>query len=158
MPIGVRALCCAVLWWCLSGGGAPLFAQSPPADDPGVVPDDQLTLVAGTRFVLPSAPDKSAKALFSEDRIPVASFNDTDHCIDKAALDVAQEYFAGLGRALGKAAYYYFVPDDEIKNVVAMCERMSGPPKAWVEAKTKIIAFGKVVPTPDAPALEKIIR
>lgn len=160
MPIGVRDLRRPVLWMCLSvAAGVSAFAQSPPEADPGVVPDDMLTLVVGTRFVSPSSADQSAKALFDAARIPLSSFNETDHCLDKTALEIAQEYFAGLGRALGKAAYYYFIPDAEIKEAVSRCEKMSGqPPQAWAETKTKIIAFGKVVPTADAPALEKAIR
>ena len=95
--------------------GAVAFAQpasTQPAADPGVVPDDMLTLVVGTRFV--PAPDgadaPSAHALFTRARIPLSAFNETDHCIDQAALEVAQEYFTALGRLLGKAGHYYFVP------------------------------------------------
>lgn len=135
-------------------------AQSPLAGDTGVVSDDDLTLVVGTRFVAPPpADDLSAKALFDTARIPLASFNDTDSCVDQTALEVAQEYFAGLGRVMGKAGHFYFVPDDEIKKAVAMCERMHGrPPQAWVDTKTKVVAFGRVVPTTHAAALEQTIR
>ncbi len=53
----------------------------------------------------------------------------------------------------------YFVPEAEIRNSVVMCEKQHGlPPQAWVETKTKVIAFGKVVPTVDAPALEESVR
>jgi hypothetical protein len=150
------ALVCALLF-----GGAAL-AQSPAAPaltDPDVVPDDMLTLVVGTHFVGPAADGVTAKAQFTDARIPLAAFNETDRCIDQRAVEVAQEYFTALGRLLGKAGLYYFVPEDEIKKAVTVCERLHGqPPQAWVESKTKIIAFGKVVPTVDAPALEKSIR
>lgn len=148
-----------LLWWLLLGPPAAV-AQSPqPSADPGVVADDMLTLVVGTRFVGPTAEGTSAKSQFTDARIPLSAFNDTDHCVDQSALEVAKEYFATLGRVMGKAGHYYFVPDAEIKKSVAMCERLYGrPPQAWVESKTKVIAFGKVVPTVDAPALEKAVR
>lgn len=137
-------------------------AQSPlrqPLTDPGVVPDDMLTLVVGTRFVAPSSDDATAKAQFDRARIPLSAFNDTDHCVDQAALEVAKEYFTTLGRVMGKAGYFYFVPDAEIRKSVAMCERLyQAPPKAWVADKTKVIAFGRVVPTHEAPALERAVR
>ena len=134
-------------------------AQAPPAREPGVVPDDRLTLVVGTRLVSSSEPGASARSLFTQARIPLSSFNETDHCIDQGALEVAQEYFNSLGRLLGKAGHYYFVPDANIKMIAAMCERMHGrPAAAWAELKTSIIAFGQVVPTADAPTLEKNIR
>jgi hypothetical protein len=142
------------------------FAQSPvdsplrqPLTDPGVVPDDMLTLVVGTRFVAPSSDDATAKAQFTSARIPLSAFNDTDHCVDQAALAVAKEYFTTLGRVMGKAGYFYFVPDAEIRKSVAMCKRLyQAPPKAWVADKTKVIAFGRVVPTHEAPALERAVR
>ena len=118
-----------------------------------------LTLVVGTRFVTPPASEMSAKELFTDARIPLGAFNETDRCIDQTALEVAQDYFTNLGRVLGKAGHYYFVPEDEIKKAVSMCEKMHGrAPQAWVETQTKVIAFGRVVPTADAPALEGSIR
>lgn len=126
---------------------------------PGVTPDDQLTLVVGTRFVKPAPAAASAKAQFSEARISTDDFNDTDHCLDQGALEVAKEYFITLGRTLGKAGFFYYVPEPEIKKLIAMCTRLHrSPPKAWVEAETEIIAFGKVVPDADAPKLERAIR
>ncbi len=139
------------------------LAQSPPhlepLTDPAVVPDDLLTLVVATRFVSPSKDGTSARAQFTDARIPLSSFNETDRCIDERALEVAKEYFTNLGRVLGKAGHYYFVPEAEIRRAVSMCERLFGhPPQAWVDNKTKVIAFGKVVPTVDAPALERSVR
>lgn len=144
--------------------GAVAFAQpasTQPAADPGVVPDDMLTLVVGTRFV--PAPDgadaPSAHALFTRARIPLSAFNETDHCIDQAALELAQEYFTALGRLLGKAGHYYFVPDDAVEKSAIMCERLHRkPPQAWNSSKTKILAIGRVVPTAEAPALEQTLR
>lgn len=148
--------------WMPLVGVSAAFAQSPSSQtptNPDVVQDDDLTLVVGTRFVMPSANETSARAQFTDARIPLSAFNETDHCIDQRALEVAKEYFATLGRALGKAGYYYFVPEAEIRSAVSMCEKVHGqPPKAWVDEKTKVIAFGKVVPTADAAALEMSIR
>lgn len=143
-------------------GVSVALAQSPSLQtfaDPGVVPDDMLTLVVGTRFVGPSGDGVSARAQFTDARIPPSAFNETDHCVDQHALEVAKEYFATLGRVMGKAGHYYFVPDAEISKSVLMCEKLHGrPPQAWVDMKTKVIAFGKVVPTADAPALEQSVR
>jgi hypothetical protein len=157
LPFSNAASLC--LSWLLLGSPAAI-AQSPePPANTGVVADDMLTLVVGTRFVGPTAEGMSAKSQFTDARIPLSAFNDTDHCVDQSALEVAKEYFATLGRVMGKAGHYYFVPDAEIKKSVAMCERLYGrPPQAWVESKTKVIAFGKVVPTVDAPALEETVR
>lgn len=137
-----------------------VLGQSPePPADHEVVPDDMLTLVVGTRFVGSVTDGMSAKTQFTEARIPLSAFNETDHCIDQGALEVAKEYFANLGRVMGKAGHYYFVPETEIKKSVAMCQRLHGhPPQAWVENTTKVIAFGKVVPTPEAATLEESVR
>lgn len=117
-----------------------------------------MTLVVGTRFVSPSV-QTSARALFTDARIPLSAFNETDHCIDQQALELAKEYFATLGRVLGKAGHYYFVPEDEIKKSVSICERLHHkPPQVWTAKGTRIIAFGRVVPTTEAPALEESIR
>lgn len=156
--VSIGVLCCALV---ISACAA--LAQSPslrkPFTDPGVVPDDMLTLVVGTRFVTPSAETASARSLFTSARVPLSAFNDTDNCIDQAALELAKEYFNALGRLLGKAGIYYFVPDDEIKKLVPMCERLHHrPPQAWVDGKTQIIAFGEVVPTTAARVLEESIR
>jgi hypothetical protein len=138
-------------------------AQSPlpskPAAEELAVPDDMLTLVVGTRFVRPTADSKSPRTLFVDERIPLSTFNETDNCIDQQALEVAKEYFTSLGQLLGKAGIYYYVPDEAIQKALAMCERVARkPPQAWTSNGTKIIAFGRVVPTIDAPALEKSIR
>jgi len=136
-------------------GSPALLGQS----DHGAVPDDMLTLVVGTRFVGPTAEGTSAKSQFTDARIPLSEFNETDHCIDQSALEVAKEYFTNLGRVMGKAGHYYFVSESEIKKSVAMCERQHGrAPQAWVESKTKVIAFGKVVPTVEAASLEESVR
>lgn len=151
---GTRLCACA-----LALGIGAARAQSPPSPDTGVVPDDDLTLVVGTRFVGPSPDGTTAKAQFDDARIPLSAFNETDHCVDQSALEVAKEYFTTLGRVMGKAGHYYFVPEDQIKTSVQMCERMhASPPKAWVDDKTKVIAFGRVVPTTEAPALEETLR
>lgn len=140
------------------GWGFASLAQVP-SYTAGVVPDDMLTLVVGTRFVTVPDDDASARTLFMDARIPAGSFNDTDRCIDQSALEVAQDYFATLGRMLGKAGHYYFIPESEIKKAAAMCERMhSLPPQALVGANTTVIAFGRVVPTPEAASLEQSIR
>lgn len=141
---------------------SPASAQSSGAksrSNTGVIADEELTLVVGTRFVSSSADATTPRALFAEARIPLTAFNETDNCIDQYALEVAKEYFTTLGRMLGKAGLYFFVPDDEIRKSVAMCERLHHrPPQAWIEQKTRIIAFGQVVPTVTAPALEESIR
>lgn len=159
MPVKTRARIASGLTssiFCIAATAA--VAQSTLADH-GVVPDDMLTIVVGTRFVAPPAKELSAKELFTDARIPLSAFNETDHCVDQSALEVAKEYFATLGRVLGKAGYYYFVPEAEIEKAVSMCERMHRqPPKAWTGNKTKIIAFGKVVPDSEAAALEKSVR
>ncbi len=148
--------------WALLAGVSPSCAQSRPLPrltDPAVVPDDDLTLVVGTHFIAPTTDGVSAKAQFTDARIPLSAFNETDRCLDQTALEVATEYFTTLGRVLGKAGHYYFLPEDEISKAVSMCEKLHGrPPQAWVSGKTKIIAFGKVVPTVDASALEKSVR
>jgi hypothetical protein len=139
-------------------GASGALAQSAQAD-PGVVSDDMLTLVIGTRFVTASRDDDTPRAQFNGARIPLSAFNETDRCVDQQALEVAKEYFTTLGRMLGKAGYYYFVPDSEIRKLIVMCEKLyHQPPQAFVDTKTKIVAFGKVVPTIDAPALEASIR
>jgi hypothetical protein len=118
-----------------------------------------LTLVVGTRFIGPIAEGASAKTQFTSARIPLADFNETDHCIDQQALEAAQEYFTTLGRVVGRAGHFYFVPDEPIEKAVAMCERLHRrPPQVWKETAVKIIAFGQVVPTVNAPALEASIR
>lgn len=140
-------------------GALPALGQSPPPADPGVVPDDELTLVVGTRFVAPSAEGTTVKAQFDQGRIALSEFNETDRCIDNRALAMAQDYFNSLGRMLGKAGLYYLLPDAEVGKLASECEKSQGrPPQAWVDQKTKIIAFGRVVPTADAAALERSIR
>jgi hypothetical protein len=134
-------------------------APRPPQTAPEVVPDDMLTLVVGTRFVAASGDEASARTRFLQERLPLAGFNDTDRCIDEQSLEIAKEYFTTLGRLLSKAGHYYFVPEEEIRKSAAICERLHHrPPQAWVDNATKIIAFGQVVPTVDAPALEQSIR
>lgn len=138
------------------------LAQSSPLQpltDPGVVPDEMLTLVVATRFVSPPEDGMTAKAQFTDARIPLSKFNATDHCVDQRALQLAKEYFTNLGRVLGKAGHYYFVPDDEIRQTATKCEKVHHlAPKAWIDKKTSVIAFGRVVPTRDAPTLERSVR
>ena len=152
----------ALFAWTLLAGASAALAQTPPRSaltDPEVVPDDMLTLVVATHFVAPSANSISARAQFTDARIPLSAFNETDHCVDQRALEIAKEYFTTLGRVLGKAGHYYFVPEAEIEKSVLICEKLHRrPPQAWVDKKTKVIAFGKVVPTADAPALERSVR
>lgn len=155
----VAAVFIALMGFGMPHGLAQSTAPARPLTDPGVPSDDELTLVVGTRFVSSSADASTPHAMFDDARIPLKDFNQTDHCIDQAALEVAQEYFTNLGRVLGKAGHFYFVPDDQIRKSVTMCERLHRqPPQAWSESKTKIIAFGKVVPTVEARALEQSIR
>jgi hypothetical protein len=120
---------------------------------------NDLTLVVGTRFVGPTAIGTPANAQFTDARIPLAGFNETDHCIDQSALETATAYFNSLGHILTKAGVFYFVPEANVRDAVRMCEKMHGaPPKAWVADQTSIIAYGKVVPTAEAPALEQSLR
>ena len=165
MRATARSAALAIVAGCtltLAHGNPAAFAQSAipePSAGSGQISDDMLTLVVGTRFVSQNDGETSARKQFTGARIPLSAFNDTDNCVDQQALEVAKEYFTTLGRMLGKAGYYYYVPEPEIKKIVSICQRLyHTPPKAWVDNKTKIIAFGKVVPTADAPALEKAVR
>lgn len=133
----------------------PAVAQGTKLEIPA---DSEMTLVTGTRFVTATAKDMTAKAQFADARIPVETFNETDHCVDQRALEAATEYFETLGRELAKAGHYYFVPNSEVAGFVAACEKLHGAPKAWVAGETDIIAFGRVVPTVMAAEVEKGIR
>ncbi|AHB50229.1 hypothetical protein W911_11695 [Hyphomicrobium nitrativorans NL23] len=138
---------------------APAQPPSPSAPGSSAAVEEDLTLVVGTRFVSPETDGVSPKAQFTDARIALSAFNATDHCVDQRALELAMEYFNSLGPTLGRAGHYYFVPDAELAKAASMCERQHGqPPRAWVEAKTRVIAFGRIVPTADAPALERSIR
>lgn len=118
-----------------------------------------LTIVVGTRFVGSTPVGTPANAQFTDARIPLADFNETDHCVDQSALDTATAYFNSLGHMLTKAGVFYFVPEANVREAVRMCEKMHGaPPKAWVADQTSIIAYGKVVPSAEAPALEQSLR
>lgn len=149
------ALLSAVLFAGMVLGHTISHAQSPNKASN----NEDVTLVIGTRFAAEQREKRSAKSLFFQSRIPIDAFNETDHCIDQGALDVAREYFTDLGRVLlEKVAYFYFIPDSEVAKLNAMCTRLhKDAPKAWTES-TKIIAFGKVVPTPDALTLERSLR
>ncbi len=133
----------------------PAVAQETKVEIPA---DSEMTLVTGTRFVTVAAGESTAKAQFLDARIPLSAFNKTDHCIDERALEVATEYFNGLGRELAKAGHYYFVPNSEVAAFVAACEKLHGAAQAWAAGKTDIIAFGRVVPTVIASDLEQSIR
>lgn len=145
----------ALLWSLMVvAGSAAAGAQTEPA-----APGDDVTLVVATRFVTPSDEEEAPRARFTDARIPLSSFNETDHCIDQRALELAMNYFDNLGRTLEKAAHYYFVPDAELEKAAESCERLHGAaPQAWSGRETGVIAFGKIVPTADAPALEKSLR
>ncbi|NOT72817.1 MAG: hypothetical protein HOP09_16525 [Hyphomicrobium sp.] len=146
--------------WSLAVAPAAL-AQSLSRDHlvkPDPLPDEMQTLVVGTRFVTLSNTKATANDRFKNLRIATSTFNDTDRCVDQRALELAQDYFETLGRSLSKAGHYYFVPDEEVKNAALMCEKLHGPPQAWVATKTEVIAYGKRVPTTDAAALELSIR
>lgn len=150
------ALAGLAAWMTLAGVSA---AQSPSTPGSSAAVEEDLTLVVGTRFVSPAADGGSPKAQFADARIPLSAFNATDHCVDQRALELAMDYFSNLGPVLGKAGHYYFVPDAELAKAASMCERMHGaPPQAWVDTKTQVVAFGRIVPTADAPALERSIR
>lgn len=159
-----RYLAVAVLasWMPLADVSTALAQSTTPSKIEGDAPaaaDSDLTLVAGTRFVSPTADGTSPKAQFNDARIALSAFNETDHCVDQGALEHAMDYFNNLGPALGRAGHYHFVPDAELAKLASMCERLHGrPPQAWIANKTKVIAFGKIVPTADAPALERSIR
>lgn len=136
----------------------PVSAQAP---GPGTVPDDMRTLVVATRFVAPAdgSGTVSPRVQFTNQRVPLSAFNDTDHCIDARALETAQEYFNSLGLVLGKAGFYYELPGADIEQFVATCAKLHGhAPQALTAGKTKVIAFGQVVPTAAAPELEQALR
>lgn len=121
--------------------------------------DAGLILVVGTRFVGSTPVGTPANAQFTDARIPLAGFNETDHCIDQSALETATAYFNSLGNILAKAGVFYFVPEANVRDAVRMCEKMHGaPPRAWVADQTSIIAYGKVVPALEAPTLEQSLR
>ncbi len=134
---------------------SPSVAQETKVEIPA---DSEMTLVTGTRFVTEAAGEATAKAQFTHARIPLSAFNKTDHCIDERALEVATEYFNGLGRELAKAGHYYFLPNSEVAASAVSCEKLHGAPHAWAAGKTDIIAFGRVVPTVMASDLEQSIR
>ncbi len=116
------------------------LAQSPSPRllaDPAVVPDDMLTLVVGTRFVTAEASAGSPRAQFDNARLPLSSFNETDRCVDQLALEAAQEYFTSLGRLLGKAGHFYFIPEAEIEKSVRICEKLHGRPQAWADEENE---------------------
>ena len=120
--------------------------------------DDEMTLVTGTRFVTVATGETTAKAQFTDARIPLTVFNEADHCIDQRAMEAATEYFDTLGRELAKAGHYYFVPNSEVVAFASACEKLHGVPQAWIAGKTDIIAFGRVVPTAMARRIESEIR
>jgi hypothetical protein len=137
-------------------------AQSPPQPQPGdtgVTADEDMTLVVATRIVAPTDQSASPKVMFDKARVPEASFNATDRCIDEHALEIAQEYFTSLGRMLGTSAVLYVVPDEDVAQRVAICEKQHGhPPQAWVAGKTQVVAYGRMVPTAAAAELEQSLR
>lgn len=143
---------------------APIWAQERSPIDPvpfdgGHVPDHLKTIVIGTRFVRAVEAGVSPDRQFKRFRVPVSDFNDTDHCVDSASLEVAEGYFRTLGQMLEKTGYYYEIPQGEIDRLRADCIERHGAPPAALDAKgTTVLAFGRVVSTSDAPALERDLR
>lgn len=125
----------------------------------GKVPDHMKTMVIGTRFVRNAQLQSSPGEQFKNSRVPLSEFNATDHCIDTAALEIAEAYFRTLGRMLERTGYYYHIPPGDTDRLKADCRsRHHAEPEALAVNGTKIIAFGQVVPTKHAPALEKTLR
>lgn len=137
-------------------------AQSPLEPTPfpgGAVPDHLKTMVIGTRFVRTEQDNISPGRRFNKFRVPLAEFNQTDHCVDQGSLEIAESYFRTLGRMLEKTGYYYRIPTEDADRVVSSCEARHGePPRALAQTGTQILAFGRVVPTKVAPALEETLR
>lgn len=157
-----RLVGCILLAVSAFGLSSVVSAQTPLEPVPfagGQVPDDLKTMVIGTRFVRGASEEVSPGRLFKNFRIPLGEFNKTDHCVDQASLEVAQEYFRTLGRMLEKTGYYYQLPVEDIGRLVSKCEAQNGmPPKALAQSDAKVLAFGRVVPTTAAPALEETLR
>ena len=104
--------------WMLIAAAPAALAQSPPSQtdsEAGTASDDTLTLVVGTRFVRPTAIGTPANAQFTDARIPLTAFNETDHCVDQSALETASAYFNSLGRVLSQAGHFYFVPEANVR-------------------------------------------
>ncbi len=155
LPLRTAIVCFSIAATALSAARADPGASTQSGGQTG----DDLTLVVGTRFVGPTAVGTPANTQFTDARIPLTNFNETDHCIDQSALETATAYFNSLGRVLAKSGVFYFVPETNVRDAVRMCEKMHGaPPKAWVADQTSIIAYGKVVPTAQAPTLEQSLR
>jgi hypothetical protein len=147
-----RALYLVLAFAASNSATANLFAQVSETSN------DNLTLVVGTHFVVSAKVDSTPSTQFANERIPAERLNETDRCIDEGALDIAKDYFSKLGQVLERAAYFYIIPDDDLVGVIATCKSLhSQRPQAWAR-NVKIIAFGRVVPSPDAPALEQSIR
>ncbi len=123
------------------------------------VPDDLKTIVIGTRFVRPPREDVTPTRQFNDFRVPLSEFNDTDHCIDNGTLEVAENYFRTLGRMLEKTGYFFRIPPDDVNRLKSRCvDRHGMQPRALRNAGTSVLAFGRVVPTKDAPELEEALR
>lgn len=153
---GPRAARLMLLAAVYAGSMTYVLAQETKVEIPA---DSEMTLVTGTRFVTVAAGETTAKAQFTDARIPVSAFNETDHCIDQRALEAATTYFDSFGRELAEAGHYYFVPNSEIAVHAVACEAQHGqPPQAWVPGKTDIIAFGRAVPSAMAAEVERGIR
>lgn len=149
----------------LAVGSWGLFASVAVAQDTAPSPsrsapsDDDMTMVVATRIVTLTDPGTSLKVMFDTKRVPDSTLNATDRCVEDHALEIAQDYFNTLGRLLGRAAFYYEVPDEEIGRRVQICEKMhTTPPQAWGAGKTKIIALGSVLPSAAAAEFEKSLR
>jgi hypothetical protein len=140
------------------------LAEPPSPLDPvpfegGKVPDHLKTLVIGTRFVRSEDSQASPERQFRELRVPLADFNAADRCVDEASIGVAQDYFRTLGRMLETAGYFFHIPPEDVARLTDECTSRHGTtPSALSVSGTKIIAFGKVVPTKQAPALEQTLR
>ena len=159
-----RVVCLLIVSTSIGLAGPAAFAEPPSPLDPvpierGHVPDHLKSLVIGTRFVRPEDPRASPERQFRQFRVPVSDFNDADHCVDEASIKVAQDYFKTLGRMLETAGFFIFIPPDDVARLTDECTSRHGAiPSALGVSGTNIIAFGKVVPTKQAPALEETLR
>lgn len=146
-----------ISWGMLAGVAVAQGAARSPT--PRAAADADMTLVVATRIVEQADAGTSLKAVFDSKRVPESSLNATDRCVEEHALEIAQEYFTTLGTLLGRAAFYYEVPDEEVGRRVEICERMHGsPPQAWSAGKTKMVALGAMLPSAAAVEFEKSLR
>lgn len=116
-------------------------------------------LVIGTRFVRGGTDSTSPKRLFESHRVPLSDFNAADHCIDRTALAVAQDYFQAFGWKFAQTGFYYPIPDKDVERIKDTCSvGQEEAPKAFAVPGTTIIAFGTFVPKQQAQALMEKLR